>query len=166
MSHPDSSDFRDEHEALIQFLNSVPVGLVEAALDGTIGMINAISAQLLMPLSRDGTLANLFTALENVVPSLRPLCADFSPPRGIICDAMYIHLNSNSKSASTVVSLTLVKLDQSRLMAVLSDVTLQVRRERESGKAMPGLTPASLITRWSAWIGWAGSPPGMRVLAE
>ena len=69
MSHPDSSDFRDEHEALIQFLNSVPVGLVEAALDGTIGMINAISAQLLMPLSRDGTLANLFTALENVAPS-------------------------------------------------------------------------------------------------
>ncbi|MEK0411432.1 hypothetical protein WNX29_10565, partial [Limosilactobacillus reuteri] len=53
---------RAEHEALMQFLYLAPVGLVQADLDGEIGMINPISAQLLMPLSPDGCLTNLFTA--------------------------------------------------------------------------------------------------------
>ncbi|MES2759921.1 MAG: diguanylate cyclase [Pseudomonadota bacterium] len=121
-----------EHEALIQFLYLAPVGLVQAALDGTISMINPISAQLLMPLSRDGNLCNLFTALEGVAPALRHLCTDFAPAQGIICDAMYIHLNGVGKRepATKVVSLSVVKLDDTRLMAVLSDVTRQVRRER------------------------------------
>ena len=133
MSYPDSPEISEEHEALIQFLYLAPVGLVQADRDGTIGMINPISAQLLMPLSRDGNLANLFTALESVAPSLRHLCAQFSSSQGVICDAMYIYLNAGlqGKSAKTVVSLTVVKLDESRLMAVLSDITLQVRRERE-----------------------------------
>ena len=133
MSHPGSLEIREEHEALTQFLYLAPVGLVQADLNGTIGMINPISAQLLMPLSRDGNLDNLFTALESVAPSLRHLCAQFSLSQGVVCDAMYIHLNASlrGKSAKTVVSLTIVKLDEARLMAVLSDVTLQVRRERE-----------------------------------
>ncbi|NMM28952.1 MAG: diguanylate cyclase [Glaciimonas sp.] len=130
---PNSSEISDEHEALIQFLYLAPVGLVQAALDGTIGMINPISAQLLMPLSRDGNLTNLFTALESVAPALRYLCADFSPAQGVICDAMYIHLNAGiqDKYAAKVFSLSMVKLDESRLMAVLSDVTLHLRCERE-----------------------------------
>ena len=77
MRHPGSLEIFGEHEALIQFLYLAPVGLVQADLDGTIGIINPISAQLLMPLSRDGNLANLFTALESVAPSLRHLCAQF-----------------------------------------------------------------------------------------
>ena len=133
MSYPDSPEISEEHEALIHFLHLAPVGLVQADLDGTIGMINPISAQLLMPLSRDGNLENLFTALESVAPSLRHICAEFSPSQGVICDAMYIHFNAGllGNSAQTIASLTIVKLDKSRLMAVLSDVTLQVKRERE-----------------------------------
>lgn len=133
MSFPAAGEIGEEHEALIQFLYLAPVGLVQAAVDGTIGMINPISAQLLMPLSRDGNLTNLFSALESVAPSLGHLCANFTASQGVICDAMYIHLHSGiqGKSAKTVISLTIVKLDESRLMAVLSDVTLQVKRERE-----------------------------------
>lgn len=145
MSHPGSLEIREEQEALIQFLYLAQVGLAQADLNGTIGMINPISAQLLMPLSRDGNLANLFTALKSEAPSLRHLCAQFPLLQGAVCDAMYIHQNPRlqGKSAKTVVSLTIVKLDESRLMAVLSDVTQQVRREREiqtrksAGKAPP-----------------------------
>jgi predicted signal transduction protein with EAL and GGDEF domain len=44
-----------------------PVGLVQAGTDGEIALINPISAQLLMmPLSPDGDLASLFTALEGI----------------------------------------------------------------------------------------------------
>jgi diguanylate cyclase (GGDEF)-like protein/PAS domain S-box-containing protein len=127
------ADISAEHEALIQFLYLAPVGLVQAALDGAIGMINPISAQLLMPLSRNGDLSNLFTALEGVAPGLRRQCADFTQPQGVICDGMYLHLIGAGKrdKATRVVSLSVVKLDEARLMAVLTDVTAQVRRERE-----------------------------------
>jgi diguanylate cyclase (GGDEF)-like protein/PAS domain S-box-containing protein len=121
-----------EHEALIQFLYLAPVGLVQARIDGEIVMINPISAQLLMPLSPDGALANLFTALEGVAPELRFLCASFDRPTGLVCDGRYIHLHHDSASpAPQILTLTVLKLDDKRLMAVLTDVTLQVRRERQ-----------------------------------
>ena len=47
----------DEYETLLQFLYMAPVGLVQASLDGDIAMINPLSAQLLMPVSRDGNLS-------------------------------------------------------------------------------------------------------------
>jgi diguanylate cyclase (GGDEF)-like protein/PAS domain S-box-containing protein len=123
-----------EHEALIQFLYLAPVGLVQATSDGEIGMMNPISAQLLMPLSRDASLTNLFTALENVAPELRHLCSEFTQPSGMVCDGLHIQLNacsSQDKPVPQVLSLSLLKLDASRLMAVLKDVTQQVRRERQ-----------------------------------
>jgi hypothetical protein len=131
--HPNAPGISEEHEALIQFLYLAPVGLVQASMDGAIAMINPVSAQLLMPLSRDGNLDNLFTALASVAPSLRPMCAGFAPSHGVICDAMHLHLNpgGNGRQARIVVSLTVVKLDESRLMAVLSDVSGQVKRGTE-----------------------------------
>ncbi|MFC5547451.1 diguanylate cyclase [Massilia aerilata] len=124
-----------EHEALIQFLYLAPVGLVQTGIDGEIAMINPISAQLLMPLSRDGCLTNLFAALEDVAPELRHLCETFARPNGMICDGLHIHLNSGVAGkrmrVPQVLSLSLLKLDGARLMAVLSDVSEQVRRERQ-----------------------------------
>jgi diguanylate cyclase (GGDEF)-like protein len=129
-----------EHEALIQFLYLAPVGLVQAGIDGEIVMINPIAAQHLIPLSRDGGLANLFTALEGVAPELRLLCASFDRPAGLVCDGRYVHLHHDSaRAAPQILSLTLLKLDNERLAAVLTDVTLQVRRERQlrqSGEAL------------------------------
>jgi diguanylate cyclase (GGDEF)-like protein/PAS domain S-box-containing protein len=127
------SNIADEYEALIQFLYMSPVGLAQTSIDGEIAMINPISAQLLMPLSCDGNLTNLFTALEGVAPDLRHLTAQFSPAHGMVCDALRIQLNAGvrGKSDPQMLSLSLLKLDENRLMAVLSDVTLQVKRERQ-----------------------------------
>jgi hypothetical protein len=114
-----------EHEALIQFLYLAPVGLVQTGMDGGIVMINPVSAQLLLPLQRDGNLVNLFDALDGVAPELRHLCAAFAPSSGMVCDGLHIHLNGDapSRRAPQVLSLTLLKLDDTRLMAVLSDVS-------------------------------------------
>jgi diguanylate cyclase (GGDEF)-like protein/PAS domain S-box-containing protein len=161
-----------EHEALIQFLYLAPVGLVQAGIDGEIVMINPISAQLLMPLSRDGGLANLFTALEDVAPELRRLCAMFAHPSGMICDGLHIHLNSGTPGKRMrvphVLSLSLVKLDDARLMAVLQDVSEQVRRERQlrqsdawlnalltsiSDYALVGLDREGRVSCWNETIG-------------
>jgi len=160
---------RAEHEALIQFLYLAPVGLVQADIDGSIALLNPISAQLLMPLSRDGGLDNLFTALESVAPELRHLCADFERPSGKICDGLHVHLHAGSagsagKKVPQVLALTLLKLDAERIMAVIDDVTLQVRRERQlrqndawlnailtgiADYALVGLDVKGAITEWN-----------------
>lgn len=138
---PDSDDpMIAEHEALIQFLYLAPVGLVQAAPDGAIVMLNPISAQLLMPLAPQACLNNLFDALEQVAPELRHLCADFGAANGMVCEGRQIVLQHDSRArikrgTPEVLSLTLLKLDAGRLMAVITDVTEQVRRERQLKQA-------------------------------
>lgn len=140
MSTEHTDNMVAEHEALIQFLYLAPVGLVQAAMDGTIAMINPISAQLLMPLAQKPCLDNLFDALANVAPDLRHLCASFAAPSGMICEGRQIVLQHDSRvrikrGTPEVLSITLLKLDAGRLMAVISDVTEQVRRERQLKQA-------------------------------
>jgi diguanylate cyclase (GGDEF)-like protein/PAS domain S-box-containing protein len=152
-----------EYEALIQFLYLAPVGLVQADSHGEIAMMNPISAQLLMPLSRDGGLDNLFTALQDVAPELRTLCAGFEAPSGKVCDGLHVHLNAGGVAASAkrvpqILSITLLKLDATRLMAVISDVTEQVRRERQLRQSdawlnaiLTGITDYALVS-----LDWQG----------
>lgn len=123
----------EEHQALLQFLYLAPVGLAQLKMDGEIVMINPLSAQLLMPLSHDGSLNNLFATLEPIAPELRHLCTTFTQPYGMICDAARLQVNAGipGKSDPQILSLTLLKLDAARLMAVLCDVSLQVKRERQ-----------------------------------
>lgn len=159
-----------EHEALIQFLYLAPVGLVQAEMDGTVCMINPISAQLLMPLARGGDLSNLFTALEAVAPDLRHMCAGFAPAQGTVCDALHLPVSAgpHGKAQPKILSLTIVKLDPQRIMAVLSDVTLQVQRERQlrqsdawlnailsniSDYALVGLDADGCVRGWNDSIG-------------
>jgi diguanylate cyclase (GGDEF)-like protein/PAS domain S-box-containing protein len=123
---------RAEHEALMQFLYLAPVGLVQAGIDGEILMINPISAQLLMPLSPDGCLTNLFSALEGVAPDLRLQCAEYPKPNGMVFEGEHIHLRAEDRRGTPqILSLTLLKLDAARIMAVIQDVTAEVRRERQ-----------------------------------
>jgi len=166
-----------DHEALMQFLYLAPVGLVQTGMDGEILMINPISAQLLMPLQRDGNLVNLFGALADVAPELRHLCASFAPASGMVCDGLQIHLNHpgyptggalRPRRSPQVLSLSLLKLDDARLMAVLSDVSEQVRRERQlrqndawlnalltsiTDYALVGLDREGRVSEWNETIG-------------
>ncbi|WP_323141257.1 sensor domain-containing diguanylate cyclase [Massilia phyllosphaerae] len=166
-----------EHEALMQFLYLSPVGLVQTDIGGEILMINPISAQLLMPLAHDGNLVNLFEALEGVAPELRHLCAAFTRPNGMVCDGLQIHLNYPNyagggalrpRRSPQVLSLSLLKLDDTRLMAVLSDVSEQVRRERQlrqndawlnalltsiTDYALVGLDREGRVCEWNETIG-------------
>ncbi len=120
-----------EHEALIQFLYLAPVGLAQTTADGEILMMNPICAQLLMPLARNGELTNFLGTLQHIAPDLRHLIASFARPSGMICEAQRIHVTAgNGRSDAQVLALSMVKLDEQRLMMVLNDVTQQVKRER------------------------------------
>jgi diguanylate cyclase (GGDEF)-like protein len=122
----------EAYEALMQFLYRAPVGLVQVSLDGDVEMINPMAASLLMPLSRTGNLDNLFLTLAEAVPQLRSMVHAFTEPSGAICESMRIPLVVGVTSLEPqVLSLSLLKLDSARLMAMVSDVTLELQRAQE-----------------------------------
>jgi diguanylate cyclase (GGDEF)-like protein/PAS domain S-box-containing protein len=146
---------QEEYEALLQFLYIAPIGLAQIRADGEIVMVNPLCAQLLMPLSRDGGLANLFVALEDVAPDLRHRAEAFTASSGTICDAMHLHVDTarSGRKDLQVLSLSLLKLDEERFMAVLGDATQAVRRERELRQSqawihtiVTGLTDYALLS--------------------
>ena len=122
-------DLAQEHEALIQFVYMAPAGLVQARSDGEIMMINPVAAQLMMPLSRDGDLSNLFTALADIAPDLRSRLAALAAPQGLVCDGLHLPAPGGTKGERRLISLSLIKLDNNRIMAMMQDVTAQARRE-------------------------------------
>ncbi len=149
------ASLEDDYEALVQFLYMAPIGLVQARLDGEILMVNPLCAQLLVPLSRDGSLTNLFTALEAVAPDLRHRVADFGAGHGMVCEGLQLRvaLNPADRRAVQHLSLTLLKLDAERVMAVLGDITQTVARDRELRQSqawlntiVTGLTDYALMT--------------------
>lgn len=144
-----------EYEALIQFLYMAPIGLMQVRMDGEILMVNPLCSQLLMPLSRDGDLSNLYTALESVAPDLRSRVQAFNGTHGMVCEGWQLRLAAvpQQKVGRRIFSLTLLKLDDQRLMAVLGDVTQSVQRERELRQSqawintiVTGLTDYALLT--------------------
>ncbi len=126
-------DVSAEYEALLQFVYMAPVGIVQVTNDGTVVMMNPTSAQLLLTIAPDGTLDNLFTALAPVVPGLRELVSRDSTAIGPLCQDLRANIpppDSREKDPR-VLSLSLIRLDSTRVMALLSDVSLVAKRERE-----------------------------------
>ena len=120
----------DDYEALIQFLYMAPIGLLQARIDGEILMVNPLCAQLLMPLSPDGGLSNLYTALEGLAPDLRSRVQAYPESHGMVFEGLQLRVPADPRhrTDSRILALTLLKLDGQRVMAVLGDVTQSVQR--------------------------------------
>ncbi len=130
---PAASEPSGTYESLIQMLYRAPIGLIQTACNGAIEILNPMSAQLLMPLSRDGSLDNLFTVLENFAPEVRELVDGFKQPNGVVCDSVRIRLDAGvvGNSAPQILSISMLKLDEQRLLGMVSDVTQQVAHEQQ-----------------------------------
>lgn len=128
---PDSAD---AYEVLVQFLYRAPIGLVQIGGDGTIEMLNPKSSSLLMPLTKDGTLENLFHVLAGVAPDLSAMAAGLAAPSGVVCESFRVDLGATRgiEAGPQFLSISLLKLDAHRLMAVLEDATVEVRREQDT----------------------------------
>jgi len=125
-----ASEVDSAYESLMQFLYLAPVGLVQCGPDGTVEMVNPMSATLLMPLSPDGNMDNLFVMLSGVAPWLRQRVAAFPDRQGLICDAVRVPIARGAAEPRTL-SLGVRKLDEQRLMVMLTDITLDVEREQK-----------------------------------
>lgn len=124
----------DAYEALVQFLYRAPIGLVQTDLAGAVEMLNPMASSLLMPLATDAGLDNLFAVLDNVAPQVKGLADAFAEPSGVVCEALRLPLEQayTAPGAPQVLSISLLKLDAQRLMAVITDATLEMQREQET----------------------------------
>jgi len=143
------TDKLDAYEALVQFLYRAPIGLVQAGLDGTVDMLNPMSSSLLMPLARDGSLDNLFDVLREVAPQLHTLSAQFDQPSGVVCEGLRLPLGElAAPGGPQVLSLSVLKLDGTRLMATVTDATAEVQREHERlAKRLKNAARTDALTR-------------------
>jgi diguanylate cyclase (GGDEF)-like protein len=129
--HPDVQPAA--YEALVQFLYRAPIGLVQATLDGKVDMLNPMASSLLMPLAPGADLGNLFTVLGAVAPQLAAMVGQFEQPSGVVCEALRVPLavTAAAPGAPRHLSISVLKLDPQRLMAVVADATQDVQREQE-----------------------------------
>lgn len=122
----------DNYEALIAFLYRAPIGLAEITSAGTIEMLNPMAAQLLMPLAPNAELVNLFSVLESAAPQLHQMTLDYTRPTGVVCESLRIDLGAILRGNDIqVLSISLMKLENGHLMAVLADATLEAAREQQ-----------------------------------
>jgi diguanylate cyclase (GGDEF)-like protein/PAS domain S-box-containing protein len=112
-------------EVLLEFLYLTPVGMIRFQLDGTIDLINPVAAQLLMPLAPEANLSNLYQVLSAAVPDLPCRTREFGAAIGAICDQLRVTI----PGTDTVFTLSINKINDSILLAVIQDITLAVRRE-------------------------------------
>ena len=133
-----NADLDDQLTDLLQFLYACPVGLAELSTDGMIEMINPLAMKLLLPLATDGLVANFLHIIENYSPELRHIIMSFKESHGIICDGHRIFVHAGGKNGFVdplVLACTLVKLDDRRLIATLTDISRQMVQERRLKQA-------------------------------
>ena len=127
----------DAYQTLVEFLYRAPIGLVQCDMQGEIDMLNPMSSQLLMPVVPDGDLSNLFDVFDGIAPQLRGMAAGFERSSGVVCEALRVQVNSaletgiDARHAPQVLSISLLKLDPGRLMAVVIDASVDQHREQQ-----------------------------------
>lgn len=125
-----AADLEAEYEQLLSFLYMCPAGLLQIDPSGVVRMANPLAAQLLLPLGHSPILDNLFERLEAFAPEIRNLASAFTEPRGTICANHRVFVNK-SWSNPKVLSISLLRVDPDCLMAVITDISLQVKQERQ-----------------------------------
>jgi diguanylate cyclase (GGDEF)-like protein/PAS domain S-box-containing protein len=112
--------------SLLEFLYLTPVGIVKFRPEGLIEMANPAAAQLLMPLTVDADMTDLYRVLSALLPDLRERVARFLAPCGQICDQMQLPVPGRR----TVLTLGINKINPVTLMAVIQDITAAIEQEK------------------------------------
>ena len=133
-----SADLEDQVAELLHFLYACPVGLAEMSADGMIGMVNPLAMQMLLPMSADGLVTNFLQIVGSYAPELRHILTEFKAAHGTVCEGhpVFVHAGGKNGAADALVlACTLVKFDDRRFIASLTDISKQVVQERRLKQA-------------------------------
>jgi signal transduction histidine kinase len=123
-----------EIERLLRFLYLCPVGLADHGANGEVRMMNALAVQMLMPLSPDGQMENVFTVLEGVAPDLPTLVQRYAAPSGMVVQDRAITVRNQREPKHY--SLSILRIEGDTFMAALNDVTRTVVNEQIARAAL------------------------------
>jgi nitrogen-specific signal transduction histidine kinase len=170
-----SQNFEAMYEELLQFLYRTPWGLMQAARNGDIQMMNPVAAKVLMPLAFNGRLDNLFDLLRNTRPELKALVDATTERYCVVCEdlplpGLHQQVVGTGKAARNI-SISIIVQGHETLMVVVREAQILERVSSTSQLAelhalqnLPGLgllkTRNGLIT-WSNpgaqhWLGYSG----------
>ena len=121
-------DYSPAYEALVEFLYLAPVGIIKFRPDGTIEMANPTAAQLLMPLTLDGDLSNLYSLLSGLAPDLRTHVERFQEPAGQIFDQMQLVIPDKR----ITLMLDINKINDETFMASLQNISDLTEARRQA----------------------------------
>ena len=121
---------QSEHENLLDFLYTCPIGVVKMNAEGDVELANPHAAQYLLALTREPTFDNFFVALESCAPELRHMVRAFKARSGVICEQHRIYVRASGPGVR-VLACSLVKAGPASVVAILQNVTKQVEQERQ-----------------------------------
>jgi len=153
-------------EELLQLLYLCPVAVLKLGRTGTIRLINSEGARLLVPVAPGGIVENLYDIFAVAAPELVTMARTFPKPSGRICDEFRVLIGATSgrRTISRIFSVTLQKIDDDTVIAVIADVTKAVMQEDEKRAAearlqaafnevqeygMATLDVAGIVTEWN-----------------
>lgn len=116
---PDS-DFEALYNDLLQFLYRTPWGLIQTDRSGAVQMLNPVAAKILMQVTDNGRLDNLFRIFKDVRPELESLTRQFEERYGVVCEDLPLRLARGGD-----LTLSVFVQNESCLMVVLRELKLQ-----------------------------------------
>jgi diguanylate cyclase (GGDEF)-like protein/PAS domain S-box-containing protein len=116
-------------EELLQFLYLMPVGVVKFRPDGAVELMNPVASALLLSLTPDTKLDDIYGALAPIAPGLRQQVMEFAGEAGLVIDQHW--LETSVGGSALVLSLTVNRISGEVYMAILRDVTRLAQQERK-----------------------------------
>ncbi|MDO9017259.1 MAG: sensor domain-containing diguanylate cyclase [Deltaproteobacteria bacterium] len=121
-----------DNEALLDFLYLCPLAIAQLDGEGGVEMMNPAGARIFMTLSAEPEITNLLDVLAPFAPTLRASVADLTATAGTICENQRIEVGQRApgQALPLVLTLTLIKLNATKIMAVAADVSRSAAQER------------------------------------
>lgn len=143
-------DTDDAESSLLDYLYQSPLCLVVTDAQGLVELMTPVAAQLLMPLSRNGRLDNLFHILRGSLPQLGQLATEAKS--NMVCENLQFPVRFNNQER--VMSLTVNRVAAKKLLISMTDVTeqvLQYQREQQLAQRNMQTVMEALPTMVGLW---------------
>jgi PAS domain-containing protein len=157
------SSYEAMYGELLQFLYRTPWGLLQTARNGDVQMLNPVAAKLLMPLTPNGRLDNIFDLLRGSRPELQSLVEVTTERHAVVCEDLplpgLLHTATGRASELLGLSISIFAQSENCLMVVLRDLQMRAPDASASARlaeleALQNLDRLGLIKTRGQRISW------------
>ncbi|RMG74913.1 MAG: hypothetical protein D6722_01850, partial [Bacteroidetes bacterium] len=124
-------------QALVEFINQCPFGLIQTDKNGKVLMVNAFASQLLFPVAilHGQSLENCWDLLEEIAPELRARVLTYEPNYGPVCENERVGIPLPEPTPTLYLSFSIIRLGADSYQVAFKDVNNTVKAEEEAKAA-------------------------------